>query len=78
MSVLTIRLPDKVINEINIRSQKLHISRSEYIRKSIENMNKDMYEQERKAKLIQTSKKVRKESMVINSAFSQVEYAPKT
>ncbi|MFY9590024.1 ribbon-helix-helix protein, CopG family [Rickettsia endosymbiont of Halotydeus destructor] len=33
MSALTIRLPEKIIEEVNIMAQKLHISRSEYIRK---------------------------------------------
>ena len=78
MSALTIRLPDKVVNEVNMRAKKLHISRSEYIKRSIQNMNRGIYEQERKAKLIKISKRVRKESMVINSEFSKVEYDPET
>ena len=78
MSALTIRLPDKVVNEVNMRAKKLHISRSEYIKRSIQNMNKGIYEQERMAKLIKISKRVRKESMVINSEFSKVEYDPET
>jgi hypothetical protein len=40
-------------------------------------MNKGMHQQERKAKLIHASKKVRAESMVINSEFAQIEYDPK-
>ena len=78
MSALTIRLPEEVVNEIDMRAQKLHISRSEYIRQSIEAMNKGIYEQERKARLIRVSKQVRKESMAINAEFSKVEYDPET
>lgn len=78
MPALTIRLPDEVINEVNKKAQKLHISRSEYIRKSIENMNKKINEQERVNRLVQASKRVRKESMIINSEFSKVEYDPET
>ncbi len=76
MSALTIRLPDKVMNEVDKRAQKLHITRSEYIRKSIESMNKRMQEEESRANLIETSKRVRKESMIINSEFSKVDHDP--
>lgn len=77
MSALTVRLPNNVIDEVNNRAKKLHITRSEYIRKSIENMNKKLQQQERKDKFIRVSKLVRKESMVVNSEFSKVEYEPK-
>ena len=77
MSALTVRLANEVIDEINIRAKKLHITRSEYIRKSIENMNKKLQQQERKDKFIRVSKLVRKESMIVNSEFSKVEYEPK-
>lgn len=77
MSALTVRLPDNVIDEVNNRAKKLHITRSEYIRKSIENMNKNLQQQDRKDKFIRVSKLVRKESMVVNSEFSKVEYEPK-
>ena len=77
MSALTVRLPNNVIDEVNNRAKKLHITRSEYIRKSIENMNKELQQQERKDRIIKASKLVRKESMIVNSEFSKVEYEPK-
>lgn len=78
MSALTIRLPNNVVEEVNIQAKKLHISRSEYIRKSIEYMNKQMYEKERKKKLIEASKKVRKESVLVNSEFARIENDPES
>lgn len=78
MSALTIRISDKIANEVDMRAKKLCISRSEYIRKSIENMNKRLFEQERKARLIETSKRVREESMTVNSEFSEIDYDPET
>ena len=48
-SALTVRLSDKVVHEVDIRAKKLRISRSEYIRKSIELMNKGMHQQEKKS-----------------------------
>jgi len=77
MSALTIRLADPIINEVNNRAKKLHITRSEYIRKSIESMNKKLQQEERKDRFIRVSKLVRKESMLVNSEFSKVEYEPK-
>ena len=43
---------------------------------TIENMNKDLSQQEKKAKLIKASELVRKESMVINSEFAKIENDP--
>jgi len=77
MSALTVRIPNKVVDEVNHRAKKLHITRSEYIRKSIENMNKRLQQQELKDKLTKASKLVRRESMIVNSEFSKVEYDPK-
>ena len=76
MFALTIRLPDKVIDDIDMRARKLRISRSEYIRRSIEYMNNEICEQERRSRLTLASKLVRQESMVINAEFSKVEYDP--
>ena len=76
MSALTIRLSEQAANEVNIRAKKLHISRSEYVRRCIENMNKTMYKQERKERLRKASMRVRKESMRINSEFSIIEHDP--
>lgn len=77
MSALTVRLPNNVIDEVNSRAKKLRITRSEYVRKSIENMNKKLQQQERKDRIIGASKLVRKESMIVNYEFSKVEYEPK-
>ena len=40
-------------------------------------MNKKLQQQERKDRIIRASKLVRKESMIVNSEFSKVEYEPK-
>jgi metal-responsive CopG/Arc/MetJ family transcriptional regulator len=77
MSALTFRLPHQVIDEVDYLAKKLYITRSEYIRKSIENMNKKLQQQERKDRFFRVSNLVRKESMIINSEFAKVEYEPK-
>lgn len=76
MSALTIRLPNEVVTELDMRAHKLRMSRSEYIRESIKLMNKGIYDKERKSKLIEVSKRVKKESMIINYEFSEIEYDP--
>ncbi|MDF2966209.1 MAG: hypothetical protein K0Q51_1597, partial [Rickettsiaceae bacterium] len=45
-------------------------------RQCIEAMNQKMYEKEKKNKLIRASQLTRKESMLINSEFSEVENDP--
>jgi metal-responsive CopG/Arc/MetJ family transcriptional regulator len=77
MSALTFRLSHQVIDEVDYLAKKLHITRSEYIRISIENMNKKLQQQERKDRFFKVSKLVRKESMIVNSEFSKVECEPK-
>lgn len=76
MSSVTIRLTEKILNEVDLRAQKLHISRSSYIKQSIESMNIRLQENERKTRLSEASKRVRKESMLVNFEFSEVEYDP--
>ena len=73
MSALTVRVPDKTVDEIIKRSKKLRISRSEYIRKSIENMNKHLAEQERRERMMRISRKVRANSMSVNAEFDKIE-----
>lgn len=57
-SALTVRLSDKIVHEVDIKAKKLRISRSEYIRKSIELMNKGMNQQEKKPSLFLLAKKL--------------------
>jgi len=77
MSVLTIRLPDNIISKINIYSQKLSMTKAQYIRESIEQMNLKIYNEERKNRFIKASMKTRKQNMLINSEFAAIEYDPK-
>ena len=77
MSSLTIRLPEKVLKEVDKRGQSLHMSRTIYIRKYIEAMNTSIQENERKNRLAEVSKRVRKESMSVNLEFARIENEPK-
>ncbi len=76
MSLVSIRLGDKLLIEVKNRAQLLHLSQTEYIRKAIEHMNEEVSKQERKQRLIQASLKVRGESMDVNQDFSRIEHDP--
>lgn len=74
MSVISIRLPEQLLHELDHMAHFLHIQRAEYIRKAIEYMNESIAQNNRKEKLIQASLRVRNESMRINKEFSEIEH----
>jgi metal-responsive CopG/Arc/MetJ family transcriptional regulator len=78
MSVISIRLSEDLLCEIDALAHLLHLPRAKYIRKAIENMNEAVLLRERKDQLIQASLQVRKESMKINAEFDEIEHDPKT
>lgn len=74
MSVISIRLPEELLNQLDHMARFLHIQRAEYIRKAIEHMNEEIDKNERKEKLVQASLRVRNDSMRINKEFSDIEH----
>ncbi len=77
MTTVTLRMPDNLVHNIDAYAMHLHISRSEYIKKAILNMNKMLLEETRAQKLAAASLKVRQESMAVNAEFGEIEYDPK-
>jgi metal-responsive CopG/Arc/MetJ family transcriptional regulator len=77
MSVITVRLPDKLLNELDKRAHAVHLHRAEYIRLAIDHMNTALKNKERINRLKKASLRVRKESMRINKEFSRIEHDPK-
>ena len=73
MSVISIRLPDQLLYQLDHMAQYLHIQRAEYIRRAIEHMNQEIDKNKRKEKLIQASLRVRENSMRINKEFSDID-----
>ena len=67
MSTITLRLPDDLLKEASLKAEYLHMSRSDYIRKAVENFNKEIRELEKRKRLIQ-------ESLEINADFEMVEH----
>jgi len=77
MATVTLRLTDNALRKIDTNAHLLHISRSEYIKKAILEMNQDIQERERRKRLMAASQLVRKESMKINAEFAAIENDPK-
>ncbi len=76
MSVITIRLNESLLKELDASAHVVHVPRAEYVRRAIQLMNKKILDKERTNRLKNLSLKIRKESMKINTEFSQEEYDP--
>ncbi len=76
MSTLSIRLPDKILKEADKCAREMQIPRAEYIRRAIETMNAEAHAQQRRQRLMDVSKRVRRESMQVNADFAAIEDAP--
>jgi predicted transcriptional regulator len=76
MSTLSLRLPDELLHDVDAFARQMHIPRAEYVRKALEQMNLTVAAQRRRTRLMETSLKVRAESMTVNAEFSSIEDAP--
>lgn len=77
MTTVTLRMPDNIVHSMDAHAKQLHLSRSEYIKRAILNMNKILLEETRAQRLIAASRKVRQESMIVNAEFEAIEHDPK-
>ena len=77
MTTISIRLPDEILHEVDKIAKDLKVSRTEYLRRAILEMNRKVHEDSRRNRIMALSNRVRKESMRINAEFSEVEHDPK-
>lgn len=73
MSVISLRLSDTLLHEVESRARMLHLHRAEYIRKALEHMNQETFHNVQKKQLAQASFRVREQSMSVNQEFSDIE-----
>lgn len=78
MSVITIRLSEKQLSELDAFAKVSHVPRAEYIRLAIALMNNETKAKIRAARLKAASLRVRHESMKVNEEFSNIERDPKS
>jgi metal-responsive CopG/Arc/MetJ family transcriptional regulator len=76
MSIISIRLSDKLLHELDHNANAIHIPRTEYIRLAIEQMNNTLKNKTRAAQIKKASLRVREESKRINKEFSKIEHDP--
>jgi metal-responsive CopG/Arc/MetJ family transcriptional regulator len=76
MTTVSIRLPDELLKETEKRARELRIPRAEYIRRAIESQNSTAAAKHRHRKLMEASRRVRKESLRVNAEFEAIEDAP--
>ena len=74
MTTVSIRLPDALLHEAEVKAKALRIPRAEYIRLAIEAMNKEIVAQERSDRLMRASRRVRADSMRVNAEFAAIEH----
>jgi len=73
MTTISLKLPDDLLETSGEHAERLHVSRAEYIRLAIARLNDDMAARARARRLARASRKVRRESMRINTEFKAVE-----
>lgn len=73
MSVISIRLPETLLNDLDHAAKLLHVPRAQYIRKAIEALNKELIDNKMKKQMIKASLNVRKNSMQVNTEFDEIE-----
>lgn len=76
MSVITVRLPEKLLQDLDANAHTIQMQRAEYIRLAIEHMNLTVKNKKRIERLKNASLRVREESMRINKEFGRIEHDP--
>ncbi|MBI5447677.1 MAG: CopG family transcriptional regulator [Gammaproteobacteria bacterium] len=72
MLVISIRLPEELLEEADKCAESLHLKRTLYIRKAIEQFNQSLKKEHSKKRLIKASLKTRAESRVVNKEFNEI------
>jgi metal-responsive CopG/Arc/MetJ family transcriptional regulator len=73
MTAISIKLPDELLEASSRCAHAQQISRAEYIRRAIEQMNAETEARLRAKRLAAVSRKVRGESMRVNAEFAAIE-----
>lgn len=76
MKSLALKLPEELIEESSRLAAHLKISRAEYIRMAVRRMNLKTAARLRAERLAEVSRRVREESMKVNTEFAAIERDP--
>ena len=78
MNTISIRLPDSLLREVDLRAKELQIPRAEYLRRAIVSMNQETRSRRQRDRLMEVSSRVKEESMKVNREFEAIENDPET
>lgn len=76
MGAISLKLPDDLLEASSRCAEALKVSRAKYIRRAVEQMNRETRRRLRAKRLAEVSQKVRKESLRVNAEFAAVERDP--
>ncbi len=67
MNMVSVRLPDKLLDQVDTFARQMHIPRAEYVRLALETLNREMAARKRGERLKALSLRLREESMRVNA-----------
>ena len=73
MKSVLLKISDTLLDESDRLAEVQKLSRAEYIRRAIEQMNRRSAAEARKLRIQEASRKVRGESMRVNAEFDRIE-----
>jgi len=73
MAAISLKLPEELLAASGRYADALRLTRAAYIRRALEQMNRDTRAQLRARRLGDASRKVRGESMRVNAEFAAIE-----
>ena len=76
MQSIALKLPEELIKASERVASSLHVSRAEYIRRAIVEMNRKVHAETKARQMTEASRKVRGESMRVNREFEEIETDP--
>ena len=76
MRAISLKLSGELLQASSRCAAALGMTRAEYIRRAVEDMNRRQREEARARRLTEASHRVRKESMRVNAEFAAVEHDP--
>jgi metal-responsive CopG/Arc/MetJ family transcriptional regulator len=76
MESISLKLPEKLLEASDRCARALGIPRAEYIRRAVEQMNREAERRARAERIARASRRVRKESMRVNADFAAIERDP--
>jgi len=73
MAAISLKLPEALLAASGRCAEALRLTRAEYIRRALEQMNRDTQARLRARRLSDVSRRVRGESMRVNAEFAAIE-----